>query len=184
LDAAKFVARVEMGNVNATGIFDGVLPLVFDENGGRIDGGMLASRPPGGNVSYVGALTYKDLSAMANFAFDALRSIDYRQMRIGMDGPLEGEIVTRVSFDGIRQGTTARRNFITNQIAKLPIKFNVNLRAPFFKLVSSFKSLYDPTYVLDPRTLGLMGADGKPLPAVPRPPALPPVQPPVSGTTP
>ena len=117
---------------------------------------------------------------MANFAFDALRSIDYRQMRIGMDGPLEGEIVTRVSFDGIRQGAGARRNFITNQIAKLPIKFNVNLRAPFFKLVSSFKSLYNPEYVLDPRTLGLMGADGKALPA----PVQPSVQPPVSGTTP
>ncbi len=180
LDAAKFVARVEMGNVNASGIFDGVLPLVFDENGGRIEGGLLASRPPGGNVSYVGALTYKDLSTMANFAFDALRSIDYRQMRIGMDGPLEGEIVTRVSFDGIRQGAGARRNFITNRIAKLPIKFNVNLRAPFFKLVSSFKSLYNPEYVLDPRTLGLMGADGKALPV----PVPPPVQPPVSGTTP
>ena len=181
LDAAKFVARVEMGNVNATGTFDGVLPLVFDENGGRIDGGVLTSRPPGGNVSYVGALTYKDLSAMANFAFDALRSIDYRAMRIDMAGPLEGEIVTRVSFDGIRQGANARRNFITNQIAKLPIKFNVNLRAPFFKLVSSFKSLYDPEYVLDPRTLGLMGADGKPLPATGAPP---PVQPPVTGAAP
>ncbi len=176
LDAAKFVSRVEMGNVNATGTFDGVLPLVFDENGGRIEGGMLASRPPGGNVSYVGALTYKDLSAMANFAFDALRSIDYRAMRIDMSGPLEGEIVTRVSFDGIRQGTSARRNFITNQIAKLPIKFNVNLRAPFFKLVSSFKSLYDPAYVIDPRTLGLVGNDGKP--------PQRPVQPPVSGATP
>ena len=183
LDAAKFVSRMDMGNINATGTFDGVLPLVFDENGGRIAGGSLVSRVPGGNVSYVGALTYKDLSPMANFAFDALRSIDYRQMRIGMDGPLEGEIVTRVSFDGIRQGASARRNFITNRIAKLPIKFNVNLRAPFFKLVSSFRSLYDPGYVLDPRTLGLVGSDGKALPAVPRP-ATPPVQPPVSGTTP
>ena len=188
LDAAKLVERLDMGNINASGIFDGGLPLVFDENGGHIAGGVLVSRPPGGNVSYVGELTYKDLSAMANFAFDALRSIDYRAMRIEMNGPLEGEIITRVSFDGIRQGVAARRNFITERIAKLPIKFNINLRAPFFKLVRSFKSLYDPSYVIDPRTLGLVGADGKPLPGG-TPASQPPagetaVQAPVSGQTP
>ncbi len=182
-DAAKFISRMNMGNISATGIFDGALPMVFDENGGRIEKGRLVSRPPGGNVSYVGQLTYQDMSFMANFAFDALKSIDYRQMRIDMDGSLQGEMVTKVSFEGIRQGKTARRNFITNQIAKLPIQFNINLRAPFFKMVSSFRSLYDPTYVLDPRTLGLVGADGKAL-APGQSAPQPAVQPPVSGTTP
>ena len=78
LNAARFVERMDLANISATGTFDGAMPLVFDENGGRIEGGSLMSRPPGGNVSYVGALTYKDLSTMANFAFDALNSIDYR----------------------------------------------------------------------------------------------------------
>ncbi len=179
LDAAHFVARMGMSNLNATGVFDGRLPLVFDENGGHIDGGVLTSRPPGGNVSYVGALTWKDLSPMANFAFDALKSIDYRQMRIELNGALQGEIVTRVSFDGIKQGQGARRNFLTNRIGKLPIRFNVNIRAPFFKLVNSVRSLYDPDFVPDPRELGIVGADGK-TPARP----LPGIQPPVSEKTP
>lgn len=192
LDAAKFVERMHMGNISATGIFDGAIPLVFDENGGRLEGGQLVSRVPGGNVSYVGALTYKDLSTMANFAFDALKSLDYRRMQIDLNGPLEGEIVTRVSFDGIAQGAGAKRNFLTRRIARLPIKFNVNLRAPFFKLVGSLRSLYDPSAVRDPRELGLLGADGKlarPSPGVPASPELPAspnlparnVQPPVSG---
>lgn len=163
LDAAKFVERMDMGNISATGTFDGVIPLVFDENGGRLEGGQLVSRPPGGNVSYVGALSYKDLSAMANFAFDALKSLNYRRMQIDLSGPLEGEIVTRVAFDGIGQGQGARRNFLTRRIARLPIKFNVNLKAPFFKLVGSLRSLYDPGAVRDPRELGLMGNDGKSL---------------------
>ncbi len=163
LDAAKFVQRMELANISATGVFDGKLPLVFDENGGSIDGGHLDSRAPGGNVSYVGALTYKDMSTMANFAFDMLKSIDYRQMRIDMNGPLDGEIVTRVSFDGIRQGDGAKRNFLTRQIAKLPIRFNLNLRAPFFQLVTSMRSLYDPVYVRDPRALGIVDASGKPV---------------------
>ena len=33
---------------------------MFDENGGRIDGGHLTAQAPGGNVSYVGELTYKE----------------------------------------------------------------------------------------------------------------------------
>jgi hypothetical protein len=175
LNAARFVERMELANISATGTFDGALPLVFDQNGGRIEGGLLTAPPPGGNVSYVGALTYEDLSTMANFAFDALKSLDYREMSIGMDGALEGEIVTRVRFRGIRQGAAAKRNFLTDRIARLPIQFNVNLRAPFLSLISSFKSLYDPAYVRDPRELGLMDAQGRPL--APPPAAAVPIQP-------
>src|SRR5690606_13294984 len=70
LEASQFVQRMELENVSATGTFDGIMPLIFDRNGnGRIEGGRLVSRPPGGNVAYVGALTYEDLSPMANIAF-------------------------------------------------------------------------------------------------------------------
>lgn len=183
LDAARFLQRMELGNIAATGVFDGKMPLVFDENGGRIEGGALVSRPPGGNVSYVGALTYKDLSPMANFAFDALKSIDYKTMRIDLDGALAGEIVTRVAFEGLGQGATARRNFITRQVAKLPIRFNVNIKAPFYKFVTSIRSIYDPNYLPDPRVIGLVGPDGKRL-VPPGTPSDPRVQPPVSETKP
>ena len=173
INAARFVERLELANLTATGTFDGALPLVFDENGGRIEGGQMRSRPPGGNVSYVGALTYKDLSAMANFAFDALKSLNYRQMTIGMDGSLAGEIVTRVQLLGIRQGDIAKRNFLTKKIARLPIQFNINLRAPFLQIASSFRSMYDPAYVRDPRELGLLDAQGKPLAPTPAPVPIP-----------
>jgi hypothetical protein len=187
LNAARFVERLELANLSATGSFDGELPLVFDQNGGRIEGGMLRSRPPGGNVSYVGALTYKDLSPMANFAFETLKSLDYREMSVGMDGALEGEIVTRLKFYGVRQGASAKRNILTDRIGKLPIQFNVNLRAPFLQLASSFKSFYDPAYVRDPRSLGLIDNAGRPVlkPAVvPLPPLPAGIQPPESGTAP
>ena len=184
-DAAKFVQQIEMSNVAASGVFDGDLPLVFDEQGGRIEGGLLVSRPPGGNVSYVGALTYKDMGAMANFAFQSLRSLDYRQMRIGMDGELDGEIVTRVRIDGVTQGREARQNYFTRQIGKLPIRFNINVRAPFQRLLYSFRSLYDPAYVRDPRELGLVDKDGKPIDQSAAQTPLPPdIQPPVSRKVP
>lgn len=136
-DAARFLERMELANLSATGTFDGHMPLEFDANGGRIIGGALVSRPPGGTVSYVGALSYKDLSAMANFAFDALKSLDYSSMVIGMDGNLAGDVVTRVEFTGIRQGKDAKQNFLTRQVAKVPVKFNVNIHAPFYSLISS-----------------------------------------------
>ncbi|MCK9543731.1 MAG: YdbH domain-containing protein [Novosphingobium sp.] len=162
-DAAKLVQRMDLANISVTGVFDGSVPLVFDENGGRIDRGTLQSRAPGGNVSYVGELTYEDLSFMANFAFETLRSIDYRHMSVELEGPLEGEIITRLKFDGIRQGTGARANFLTKRIARLPIRFNVNITAPFFQLATSVRSMYDPAYVRDPRSLGLIDREGRPL---------------------
>ena len=168
INAAKFVQRLELSNISATGTFDGTLPLIFDENGGRIEGGMLVSRPPGGNLSYVGELTYKDLSPMGNFAFQALRSLDFKRMEIALDGNIDGELVTKMRIDGVTQGKSAKRNFLTKRLSGLPIRFNINIRGPFHQLVTSFKSLYDSSYVRDPRSLGLIGADGKaPQPGAP-----------------
>jgi len=161
-DAGEFVASMELGNLTASGKFDGTVPIVFDEMGnGQIEGGLLISRPPGGNLSYVGELTYEDLSAMGNFAFQSLRSLDFNQMQVEMSGPLIGEVVTRVQFDGIRQGNGASNNLVTKQIAKLPLQFRVNIRAPFYQLITSLKSMYDPAFVRDPRELGLMRDDGR-----------------------
>ena len=173
-DAAQFLATMDMGNLAASGIFDGTVPLVFDGDGnGWIEEGLLISRPPGGNLSYVGDLTYEDMSAMANFAFDMLRSIDFRQMLIEMEGPLTGEIVTRVQFDGVKQGEAASKNFVTKQIAKLPIKFKVNIRAPFYQLIGGLRSTYDASFIRDPRELGLLESRGGRFvaPATPGPPA-------------
>ena len=171
VDAAKFLERMELANLSATGTFDGHMPLEFDADGGRIIGGELVSRPPGGTVSYVGALSYKDLSSMANFAFDALKSLDYSTMTIGMDGNLAGDVVTRVQFTGIRQGKDAKQNFLTKQVARVPIRFNVNVHAPFYSLISSMNP-QPPPGVLHFRPPGVPG------------PTLPPpangVQPPAS----
>ncbi|MCT2400629.1 YdbH domain-containing protein [Novosphingobium mangrovi (ex Huang et al. 2023)] len=184
LDATTFVRHLEMDNLNASGVFDGRLPLVFDENGGRIEEGHLVSRPPGGNVAYVGELTYKDLSAMGNFAFDTLKSVNFQSMEISLGGDLAGEIITRVSFTGLSQGLGAKQNFLTKQVAKLPIRFVLNIKAPFFSLFAPLRSLYDPSYVTDPRTLGLIGIDGVPKARGRQAPAVSAIQPPVSENNP
>lgn len=158
LDAARFIERMELNNIAATGIFDGTVPIVFDALGnGRLEEGLLLSRPPGGNVSYVGELTYEDLGAVANFAFDTLRSLDYRQMRIAVDGPLAGEIVTRVRIDGVSQGAGAQKNILTRAIAGIPIRLDLNVRAEFMKLLGNVRSMYDPSSIIDPNQLARDG---------------------------
>ncbi|MBS0255708.1 MAG: YdbH domain-containing protein [Proteobacteria bacterium] len=163
IEAAEFLQQTQMSNIGATGRFDGALPLVFDANGGRIEGGLLTSRPPGGNVSYIGALTYQDLSPMANFAFTTLKSLNYKQMAIGMEGSLAGELVTRLRIEGVSQGAGTRRNFLTRQVARLPLRFNINVRGRFFELIGLVRSTYDATYLLDPCTAGLIDAQGRPV---------------------
>ena len=163
LEAARFIERFELGNVAATGTFDGTLALVFDAKGnGRIEDGVLVSRAPGGSLSYIGELSYEDLGLVANFAFQSLRSLRFQRMRIAMDGPLAGQLVTRIRLDGVAQGPGAQSNILTREIAKLPLRFDININAPFYQLLNSLRSLYDAEYLRDPRELGLIDPAGLP----------------------
>lgn len=146
LDAEKFLANYDIENLRVAGVFDGTLPMVFDQEGGRIVGGSLVSRPGGGELSYLGEISYKDMGVMANFAFDALRSIRFDEMQVGVDGNLGGEVVTEVRFRGLQQGSMAKRNYITRQLAKLPIEFNVRIAAEFLSLIANLRSVYDGEY--------------------------------------
>ncbi|MEH6756394.1 MAG: YdbH domain-containing protein [Parasphingorhabdus sp.] len=144
VDAAQFLNQFDFENLSATGVFDGKLPMIFDQDGGRIAGGYLVARKGGGTLAYIGELTYEDMGTFANFAFNALKSIKYQQLTIGMDGAIDGEIITEVKFAGLQQGDSASKNFITKQIAKIPLEFNVRIQAPFMQLLSSAKAFYEP----------------------------------------
>jgi len=162
LDAATFVAQMELTNLGATGTFDGIVPVVFDANGnGRIARGVLVSRPGGGNVAYIGELSYEDLGAIGNYAFAALRSLDYRRMEVGLNGDLAGEIVTNFDFDGVRQGAGTSRDFLTRQLARLPIRFKVNVRSEnFYELATMVRSFWDAEYLGNPVDKGLLTTKG------------------------
>lgn len=181
LDAATFVAEMELTNLAVTGTFDGSVPIVFDSSGnGRVENGVLRSRPPGGNISYIGDLTYADMGAVTNFAFRALRSLDYRDMSVVLDGSLTGEIISKFQFDGVRQGAGASRNFITRRLAKLPIMFRVNVRSEsFYELSTVVRSFFDASLLGNPVDRGLLRVeDGRfvpgqgPGPAPPTPPSV------------
>lgn len=148
VDAAVFLQQFGFDNISASGVFDGTLPVEFDGLGGRIVNGRLDSRSGGGTLAYVGELSNRDLGAIANFAFSALKSLKYDDLTIVLNGDLDGEMVTDIRFGGVGQGKGASRNFLTKQIAALPLIFNVKISAPFRQLITSAKGFYDPSLLV------------------------------------
>ena len=157
LDAARFIQQMEFANIAATGTFDGIIPMQFDQSGGRIVGGRLSARPEGGTLSYVGELSDRDLGPYGILAFNALKSLRYSKFDLTLDGALAGEFVTIIDLDGIARdpaGTTlpsgggitemiAGRVF--RQIAAIPFEFNIRIQGQFRSLIATARSFSDPT---------------------------------------
>jgi hypothetical protein len=159
MDAARFIQQMEFSNISATGTFDGLVPMIFDEKGGRIVEGRLVARPEGGTLSYIGELTDKQLGAYGKLAFDALKSLRYNKLAVVLNGSLDGEFVAGIELDGIARdpllATTpggGLRGMLANraltQLAKIPFEFNITVRGPFRAVLGTARSLEDPTNLL------------------------------------
>ncbi|MDP5281382.1 YdbH domain-containing protein [Sphingomonas sp. DG1-23] len=172
-DAALFLKEMEFDNLDATGTFDGTLPMIFDAQGGRIEGGSLRARA-GGSLAYVGEISQRDVGFWGNMAFQALKALDYRNLTIDMNGPLDGDMVTEIRFSGVSQGKGTKSNFLLRRLAKLPFVFNVRVSAPFKQLLDSVQSWYDPNRLIERNLPSLLeeqersGGEGGTKPVQPR----------------
>lgn len=171
MEARQFLQQFDFKNIDATGIFDGQLPMIFDQTGGRIENGTLKVREGGGGLSYLGELTEKDLGTWGNIAFKALRALRYRNLEVVMNGPLAGEMVTEVRFAGVSQGEGATSNFLVRRLQKLPLVFNIRIQAPFRGLIDTAASFYDPKRLIERNLPALIEEQEKRT----APPVIPPV---------
>lgn len=148
-DAKQFVDSLGFQGIEITGTFDGVLPMIFDESGGRIVGGRLDSRPPGGEIKYSGT---KPAGMTAGIAFDLFSDIRYKTMVVRLNGDLAGEFATKLTIDGVSLGET--HGFVAGLVhrvfSQLPIRLNVNINGPFRALIHMAKAFKDPTDVIAP----------------------------------
>jgi hypothetical protein len=149
LDAKTFVDSMGFKEISATGTFDGVLPMIFDDEGGRIVGGRLDSRPGGGTLAYNGVVNRANLGMIGGLAFDALRDLQFKSMIIRLDGYLDGEFATRMTIEGVGLGNTSTQRLIKS-LNKIPLTFNVTIKGPFRALIATAKSFRDPTQVIEP----------------------------------
>ncbi|MFZ2997133.1 intermembrane phospholipid transport protein YdbH family protein [Sphingobium sp.] len=171
LDAGAFIQAMELDNISATGTFDGIMPLIFNAQGGRVAGGVLVARQQGlpplimpegvlptipcdparqsGVLSYVGPVSNEQLGVMGKMAFDALKNLQYKCLTILMDGALDGEMVTNVVFNGVNRGKLGDApGGIARSFIGLPFIFNVRISAPFRGLLGTAQSFIDPTQTI------------------------------------
>ncbi|MBB3981589.1 hypothetical protein GGR44_001236 [Sphingobium fontiphilum] len=171
LDAGAFIQTLELENISATGTFDGIMPLIFNQQGGRVAGGVLVARQQGmpplimpegvlptipcdpkrqsGTLSYVGPVSNEQVGAMGKLAFDALKDLQYKCLTILMDGALDGEMVTNVVFNGVNRGQLGGAPAgLAGNFTGLPFIFNVRISAPFRGLMGTPQSLVDPNALI------------------------------------
>jgi hypothetical protein len=148
-DAKQFIDSLGFQGIELTGTFDGILPMIFDESGGRIVGGRLDARTPGGRLQYTGT---KPKGMAAGLAVGLLSDIRYRSMIIRLDGDLAGEFATRLTVDQVSLGPShgLLAGLVRSAFSKLPLRLNVNINAPFRALIQMAKGFKDPTQAIAP----------------------------------
>jgi translocation and assembly module TamB len=148
-DAKQFVDSLGFSGIELTGTFDGVLPMIFDESGGRIVGGRLDSRPPGGELKYSGT---KPAGLAPGIVFDLLSDIRYKSMIVRLNGDLAGEFASNLTIEGPSLGQTHGliAGLVRKVFSQIPLRLNVNINGPFRALIQMAKGFKDPTQAIAP----------------------------------
>jgi hypothetical protein len=148
-NAKMFVDSLGFQGLELTGTFDGVLPMIFDENGGRIVGGRLDSRPPGGELKYTGT---KPAGLASGIALDLFSDIRFKTMVVRLNGDLAGEFATTMTIDGVSLGESHGlvAGLVHKVFSQIPIRLNVNINGPFRAIIQMAKGFKDPTQVIAP----------------------------------
>ncbi len=120
-------------------------------------------RKGGGTLAYVGEVSNAALGTFGRLAFDALKSMRYRSLAIELDGRLDGELVSRVLFDGTNEAPVGAKEAhgLLAPLIGLPFRFRITIRAPFRGLLNSASSLNDPRGLIRqalPRPVDLPGS--------------------------
>ncbi|WP_395645037.1 YdbH domain-containing protein [Terricaulis sp.] len=154
IDAAALVQELNVPDLSATGRIEGAFPLRLTPRSAFVEGGVLRATG-GGAIAYTGNAG-QEMTGPARVAFDALRSFDYDGLELRLDGDLNGEVVSAISFSGHNSG----RPVDVSPIADLPgvgsvtargvpFHFNVQVHAPFRRLADTAATIIDPETILN-----------------------------------
>lgn len=147
VDVAALLAQLNVPDLVATGRVGGQFPLVMTPTNARIEGGALSASEGGGTISYAGAAG-RETTGPARLAFQALTSFRYDSLTLGLNGDLDGELITSINFSGRNAASLDMANGglggVGANVAGVPFVFNVRVTAPFRQLGAMAAGAFDP----------------------------------------
>jgi translocation and assembly module TamB len=158
VDATALVASLNIPDLSATGQVEGSFPLLLTRRTAFIEGGVLRAQPGGGIISYTGNAG-TEATGPARIAFDALRSFRYDNLALTLDGDLNGEVLSSITFSGRNTGEPVDLGEIAPvpglgnvTVRGVPFDFNVTVSAPFRRLAQTAATITDPGSLIDRAT--------------------------------
>ncbi|NNE59079.1 MAG: hypothetical protein HKN36_13310 [Hellea sp.] len=129
VELGEFMGEVGGDNFQATGNVNGVLPVVLSGVNVNVEDGQLKVKD-GGVIRFQTDQTNAaaEVNEYAELAFDALKEFHYQELEAIMNGPLDGNIIIRLLFQGSNPEVLSGTQF----------KFNVKLEGELFNIARSF----------------------------------------------
>jgi len=150
VDATELVSALNIPDLQATGRIEGSFPLRLTRVSAFVDGGVLRAAPEGGTISYTGNAG-DAATGPSKLAFDALRSFRYDTLSLTLDGDLNGDVISSITFSGRNSGEAVDLGEIAPipglgrvTVRGVPFDFNVTVSAPFRRLAQTAASIADP----------------------------------------
>lgn len=119
-----------VAGVYADGIFDAVLPIVYNQGKLKISGGKLTSRPPGGLIAVTDNPSVEQMKLSQpylDFAFSALQHLEYSELSSHFDMTANGDATLQAQIKGKSRGV------------KRPIIFNYTQEENLLQLLRSLQ---------------------------------------------
>lgn len=155
VDAAELLRTLGVPDLTATGKLEGNFPLVLTRRSAFVEGGIIRAQGDGGVISYTGQAG-ANATGVSRIAFDALRSFQYDQLSLTLDGDLNGDVVSSIEFSGHNSGRPVDLGPIAPipgvgrvTVRGVPFDFNVRVTAPFRRLAQTAATITDPSALIN-----------------------------------
>lgn len=136
VDLGAFLAFLKIDGLAGEGVVEGELPIRFDGARAFVEDGALRAVGQG-VIRYSGAASEAAATRndQARLAFDALREFSFETLRADVNGPLDGDLLIGLYFEGT--SAIAINNQIVNEPVVAPFIYRVNVEAPILSLLQS-----------------------------------------------
>jgi hypothetical protein len=154
IDVADLIEQLQIKDLAATGTVEGSFPILLTSRTALIQNGELRTSAGGGTIAYTGNAG-DSMQGAARMAFQALTNFHYDNLTLSLNGDLNGEIVSAISFSGRNNAPTQLGEgspipgLGNVRIAGVPFAFNVRVTAPFRSLADTAAGLSDARTAID-----------------------------------